>query len=80
MNDFYYKKGNLVQFTESHKWCGCIGIIHNIKKCDDDIRYMIGVPIPERGTAYIFSMQSNNEFEYVGKSLFIIQGEDDNES
>lgn len=80
MNDFYYKRGNLVQFTESHKWWGCIGIITEIKQCSDDIRYMVGVPIPERGTAYIFSMESKKEFEYVGKSLFIIQDEDENES
>lgn len=80
MNDFYYKRGNLVQFTESHKWCGCIGIITEVKKYDDDIRYMVGVPIPEQGTAYIFSMESKKEFEYVGKSLFIVQDEDENET
>ena len=75
-----YKKDDLVQFTESHKWCGCIEIITEVKKYDDDIKYMVGVPIPEQGTAYIFSMESKKEFEYVGKSLFIFQDEDENES
>lgn len=74
-----YKKGDLVQFTESHKWCACIGIITEIKQCGDDIRYMIGIPIPEQGTAYIFSMESKKEFEYVGKSLFVEKDEDEDE-
>ncbi len=75
-----YEKGDLVQFTESHKWCTCIGIITEIKQCGDDVRYMIGVPIPEQGIAYIFSMQSNNEFEYVGKSLFVEKDEDEDDA
>lgn len=75
-----YKKGDLVQFRESHKWCGCIGIITRIKECSDDIRYMIGVPIPERGIAYIFSMESANEFELVGESLFLPKDEDEDET
>lgn len=65
------KKGDLVQFIENHKWCPCIGIINEIKDCDGDFRYMIGVPMPEQGTAYIFSMESKHEFEKVGESLFV---------
>lgn len=62
---------DVVQFTENHKWCGCFGIIHEIKKCDDDIRYMIGVPVPQGGTAFIFSMNKDKEFESIGKAIMI---------
>lgn len=65
------KLNDVVQFTENHKWCGCFGYIDEIKKYDNDIRYMIGVPIPDSGTAFIFSMRSKNEFEYVGKAVLV---------
>lgn len=67
-----FKKNQLVQFNEKHKWCGCIGIINEIKECDDDIRYLIGIPIPEKGTAFIFSMESKKEFELVGIAAFVL--------
>jgi len=63
--------GNVVQFNEKHKWCGCIGFINELKKCGNDVRYMIGVPIPQQGTAYIFSMRSAKEIEYIGKAIFM---------
>lgn len=62
---------DVVQFTENHKWCGCLGIISEVKPLDTDVRYMIGVPIPEGGTAYIFSMESAQEFEYIGKAVMV---------
>ena len=62
---------DVVQFTENHKWCGCLGIVTEEKQCEDDIRYMVGVPIPEQGTAYIFTMKSKNEIEYIGKAVLI---------
>ena len=58
-----YKRNDVVQFTENHKWAACLGIIDEVRELDDDVRYMIGVPIPERGTAYIFSMESDKEFD-----------------
>lgn len=67
-----FKKNQLVQFNEKHKWCGCIGIINEIKKCNNDIRYLIGIPIPEKGTAFIFSMESKKEFELVGIAAFVL--------
>ena len=69
MRDF--KLNDVVQFTENHKWCGCFGYIDEIKEYDDNVRYMIGVPIPDNGTAFIFSMKSKNEFEYVGKAVLV---------
>lgn len=68
--------GDVVQFIENHKWCGCLGIITEIKDCGDDIRYMIAVPTPGEqppATAYIFSMGSKNEFEVVGRAVLIPQ-------
>jgi hypothetical protein len=66
--------GDVVQFTENHKWRGCLGIVSEIKDCGDDIRYLIGVPIPNNdgsvtSTAYIFSMLSENDFEFVGRAV-----------
>lgn len=66
-----YHKNDVVQFTENHKWCGCLGIIEEVKDCKDDTKYMIGVPIPEKGTAYIFSMGSKEEFEYIGRAVMV---------
>lgn len=39
-------KSAVVQFNEKHKWCGCLGIITDIKTYKDDIRYTVGVPMP----------------------------------
>lgn len=68
------QKNDVVQFTENHKWCGCLGIVEEIKQCGDDIRYMIGVPMPPpNGIAYIFSMKSENAFEYIGKAVLVAE-------
>ena len=67
-----YKINDVVQFTENHKWCGCLGIITEVKDCNNDIRYMIGVPVPQPGTAYIFSMESENEFEFIGRAIMVV--------
>ena len=63
---------DVVQFTENHKWCGCLGAIVEVKGVDHPRRYMIGVPIPEQGTAYIFDDGSN--IEYIGVALLIERG------
>ena len=68
-----FQINNVVQFTENHKWCGCFGFVDEIKECGDDIRYMIGVPIPEQGTAFIFSMESENDFKYIGTPVMVSQ-------
>ena len=66
-----FKKNDLVQFNENHKWRGCIGIINMAEQCEKDVKYLIGVPVPEQGTAYIFSMELKKEFELVGRALFV---------
>jgi hypothetical protein len=63
---------DVVQFNEKHKWCGSLGIVTEIKDCGENgIRYMIGVPIPERGTAYIFAMDNEDVFEKIGKAALV---------
>lgn len=58
----------VIQFNESHKWCGCLGIISDVK---DDGRYIIGVPIPnnegESFTAFIFA--NRDDFDTIGESV-----------
>ena len=64
------KKGDVVQFTETHKWCGSLGIVDEIKDCVDFKKYMICVPMPERGTAYIF-VSNIKDIEYIGKAVLM---------
>ena len=75
---------DVVQFNENHKWCGSLGIIvekkdiHNDELNSEginDVRYMIGVPIPQQGTAYIFVLQSEFAMEFIGKAVFIPKSE-----
>ena len=67
------KINDVVQFNENHKWCGSLGIITEVKQCDDDTRYMVGVPAPMQGTAFIFVMKSEYSIEYVGKAIMTIK-------
>lgn len=60
---------DVVQFTENHKWCGCLGIIEEDKGKYHPRRYMIGVPIPQKGTAYIFDDGSN--IERIGEAVLV---------
>ena len=38
---------------------------------------MVGVPMPEQGTAYIFSMGSANELEHIGRAVLVEANEDE---
>ena len=69
--------GDVVQFTENHKWCGCLGWIEEIKPMNDDFRYLVGVPNPQGRVAYIFSMASKNECEYIGRAVLMPKSEED---
>lgn len=71
------KVNDVVQFTECHKWRGCLGIIREIKDCDNDIRYMVGVPIPMQGTANIFVMASEFAIELIGDAIMILKDSED---
>lgn len=73
------RKKDVVQFTENHKWRGCLGIVSEVKKtAGGKIRYMIGVPIPSNdgktSTAYIFDDGAN--IERIGVAVMIENKED----
>jgi len=70
---------DVVQFNENHKWCGCLGIIEQIKDCGDDIRYLVGVPVLEGGIAYIFCMGSERSLEYIGRAVMVSKKGDEDE-
>lgn len=56
---------DVVQFTEGHMWCGYLGIIEEVKPG----KYLIGVPLPQQGTAYIFDDGSG--IERIGKAVMV---------
>ena len=38
------KVNDVVQFNENHKWCGCLGIVTEVKDCGKNgIRYQVVV-------------------------------------
>lgn len=83
MSEWYLppKRGDVVQFTENHKWVGTLGIVSEVKKCGDDYRVMVACTIPDNkehcNTAYIYSMLSNKEFEFVGNAVMMPPEEED---
>ena len=66
-----FKIGDVIQFTENHKWAGAFGFISKVRPSSEDIKYLIGVPMPDQGIAYIFSYESKNEFEKVGEAILM---------
>lgn len=63
------KVNDVVQFIENHKWCGCLGIIEEDKGEGHPRRYLIGVPIPDSGTAFIYD--DGSSIERIGKAVII---------
>lgn len=70
-------KNSVVQFNENHKWCGCLGIINEVKELKDDIRYMVGVPCPLQGTAYIYVLRSEFAIEVIGTAILVPKDSDE---
>ena len=64
-------KNDVVQFTENHKWCGCLGIVEEVEMRDEDTRYLVGVPIPEKGQAYIYVNKSDRAIEWIGSAVLV---------
>lgn len=63
---------DVIQFTEKHKWKGCLGIVDGVKPTvDGNTRYLICVPVPVDTTTYIYA--SEDEFEKIGKSIFEVK-------
>lgn len=82
------RAGDVVQFNENHEWCGCLGIIDNFKPIHNpdlkgeghnDFRFMVGVPMPNGGTAYIFVLASENAIEAIGEAKLVPKERDDKE-
>ena len=71
------KKNDVVQFTENHKWVGCFGYVTEVKFLNGMARYMIGVPMPMKGTAFIFD--DGSEIEKVGTAVLVPADEVDHE-
>ena len=68
-------KNDVVQFNEKHKWVGCLGIVVEDKGEGHSRRYMVGVPVPMQGTAYVFD--DGNGIEYIGKAVLVERDEED---
>lgn len=64
-------KNDVVQFNETHKWCGVLGIIKEDKGERHPRRYMIGVIIPGGGIAYIYDDGSG--IKYIGKAALTFE-------
>lgn len=62
---------DVVQFNENHKWCGCFGFVREVK----NYRIMVGVPIPERGTAFVFAQES--DLEVIGPAVLVYKEDED---
>lgn len=74
------KKGIVVQFNENHKWCGCLGIVTEVKKYKDrKVRYMVGVPMPENGTAFIFVTDTESAIEAIGIAAYVLREDGEQE-
>ena len=68
------KVNDVIQFIEKHKWRGCLGIIEEDKGEGHPRRFMIGVPVPQQGTAYIFDDGSG--IERVGEAILVYRDEE----
>ena len=73
------RKNDVVQFTENHKWVGCLGIVSEVKESVSSRRYMVGVPIPNNQekwqVAYIFDDGTN--IERIGTAVLAFGGDED---
>lgn len=70
-----FKVNDVVQFNENHKWCGCLGIIDEVQ----GDRYLVGVPVPQSGTAYIFVMDGDDTIEYIGDAVMVSLSANEND-
>ena len=61
----------VIQFNEKHKWCGCFGFVEEEKPN----RLMVGVPVPQQGTAYIFC--TREEVDHIGMTDLVLAEKED---
>jgi hypothetical protein len=67
------KVNDVVQFIESHKWIGCFGFVAEVKPS----KIMVGVPVPERGIAYVYCKET--DVEVIGEAVLITKEESNND-
>ena len=65
------KENSVVQFKESHNWCGSFGIVEKVEYSS----YLVGVPIPMKGIAYIRA--NDEDIEYIGKAAIVPGSEEE---
>ena len=66
--------------TKAINGVGSFGFVREIKEYDDGtIRYMVGVPVPTKGTAYIFVTDKENALEKIGQAILMPKEEEDDE-
>ena len=71
---------DVVQFNHNHKWAGSLGIVTEVKDYAEEptmIRYMVAVPIPKEGTAFIYVTNDEMAIEYVGKAILTPRNEEE---
>lgn len=80
------EKGDVIQFNENHKWCGVLGIIEEVKPIHNekvnadgvnDFRYMVAVPVPRKGTSYIYVAGAEHSIELIGRAILVPHSSDD---
>lgn len=69
------RTNDVVQFTERHKWRGCLGIVNEVKETGGGKKYLVGVPAPMSGTAYIFDDGTN--IERIGAAVLVPQNDEE---
>lgn len=71
--------GDVIQFNENHPWAGALAVVTDVKPTGDDVKITAGVPMLENnkvaGTTYIFTMQSKNEFDPIGRASMMPMGD-----
>lgn len=51
--------------------------IKQLKEIENGIRYMVAIPVPQNGTAYIFVMDNEHAIEKIGRAIFVARKEED---
>ena len=69
MSDAIIRIGDVVQYSENHPWSGCLGIVADRDWHNGNIRYFIGIPVPNRETIYLHAYR--DEFYHIGVAAII---------
>lgn len=61
---------DVVQFNKNHRLSGCLGVIRNVKKIKNDIRYMVELSSFKQPRIFLLIMKNENVIEKIGKSKY----------